>query len=152
MIYVTSASGETEANCTAQSRPAADITWDVGGSNLTLGPSVTSADSQGDGTTIVRSTLLFQSRLLKDVSVKCIIHHHGLKKPLTLSLNTNGEKIANPHVTNSRPLSLFLLFEFVHFCGSGSSYNHPPVSVWRGCGPPSMSLRLFLQVLRLHGW
>lgn len=105
---MTSASGETEANCTAQSRPAADITWDTGGSNLTLGPPVTSADSQGDGTTIVRSTLLFHSRLLKDVSVKCIIHHQGLKTPLTLALNMNGEKIANPPVADCRPLSQFL--------------------------------------------
>lgn len=110
VIYVTSASGETEANCTARSRPAADITWDVGGDNRTLGPPVTSADSQGDGTTIVRSTLLFHSGLLKDVSVKCIIHHQGLRQPLTVSLNTNGEKIATPHVTNCWPRRLVFIF------------------------------------------
>lgn len=110
VIYVTSASGETEANCTARSRPAADITWDVGGDNRTLGPPVTSADSQGDGTTIVRSTLLFHSGLLKDVSVKCIIHHQGLRQPLTVPLNTNGENIATPHVTNCWPRRLVFIF------------------------------------------
>lgn len=96
MVYVTSASGETQANCTAQSRPPADITWDVGGDNRTLGPPVTSADSQGDGTTIVTSTLLFHSSWLKEVSVKCIVHHQGLRKPLSVPLNTNGEKIVTP--------------------------------------------------------
>lgn len=95
---MTSASGETEANCTAQSRPPADITWDVGGNNRTLGPPVTSTDSQGDGTTIVTSTLLFQSSLLKNVVVKCIVQHPGLREPLSVPLNTKGEKMVNPHV------------------------------------------------------
>lgn len=87
--HVTSSSGVTEANCTAQSRPAAEITWNVGGDNRTLGPPISSAYDQGDGTTIVTSTLLFQSGLLSDLSIKCIVHHQGLKKPLTVSLNTN---------------------------------------------------------------
>ncbi|XP_040888674.1 poliovirus receptor homolog isoform X2 [Toxotes jaculatrix] len=87
--HVTSSSGVTEANCTAQSRPAAEITWNIGGDNRTLGPPISSAYDQGDGTTIVTSTLLFQSGLLSDLSVKCIVHHQGLEKPLTVSLNTN---------------------------------------------------------------
>lgn len=87
--HVTSPSGVTEANCTAQSRPAAEITWDVGGDNRTLGPPITSAYDQGDGTTIVTSTLLFQSGLLGDLSIKCVVHHQGLEKPLTVALNTN---------------------------------------------------------------
>ncbi|XP_034720929.1 OX-2 membrane glycoprotein-like [Etheostoma cragini] len=87
--YVTSSSGLTEANCTAQSRPAAEITWNVSGDNRTLGPPVSSAYDQGDGTTVVTSTLLFQSALLSDLSVKCIVHHPGLDQPLTVSLNTN---------------------------------------------------------------
>nr|XP_020456318.1 neural cell adhesion molecule 1-A-like [Monopterus albus]XP_020456319.1 neural cell adhesion molecule 1-A-like [Monopterus albus] len=87
--HVTSPSGVTEANCTAQSRPAADIRWNVGGDNRTLGPPISSAYDQGDGTTIVMSTLLFQAGLLSDVSVKCIVHHKGLEKPLSVSLNTN---------------------------------------------------------------
>ncbi|XP_053170634.1 OX-2 membrane glycoprotein-like [Scomber japonicus] len=87
--YVTSTSGVTEANCTAQSRPAAEIMWDVEGDNRTLGPSISSTYNQGDGTTIVTSTLLFQSALLNDMSVKCIVHHQGLKKPLSVTLNKN---------------------------------------------------------------
>lgn len=85
--HVTSPSGVTEANCTAQSRPAAEITWNIGGDNRTLGPPISSAYDQGDGTTVVTSTLLFPSGLLADVSVKCTVHHPGLKKPLTASLN-----------------------------------------------------------------
>lgn len=87
--YVTSPSGITEANCTAQSRPAAEIMWDAGGDNRTLGPAISSVYDQGDGTTIVTSTLLFQSGLLSDLSVKCTVHHQGLEKPLTVPLNTN---------------------------------------------------------------
>ncbi|KAM6893904.1 OX-2 membrane glycoprotein [Xenentodon cancila] len=87
--HVTLSSGVTEANCTAQSRPAAEITWDVGGDNRTLGPPILSVYDQGDGTTIVTSTLLFQAALLSDLSVKCVVHHQGLNKPMTLPLNTN---------------------------------------------------------------
>ncbi|XP_041637646.1 nectin-2-like [Cheilinus undulatus] len=87
--HVTSPSGFTEANCTAQSRPAAEITWDVGGENKTVGPPVSSSYNQGDGTMIVTSTLLFQSGLLSDSSIKCIVHHPGLEKPLTVSLNSD---------------------------------------------------------------
>ncbi|XP_042261334.1 OX-2 membrane glycoprotein-like [Thunnus thynnus] len=89
VTYVSSPSGVTEANCTAQSRPAADIMWNIGGDNRTLGPAISSAYDQGDGTTIVTSTLFFQSALLNDLSVKCIVHHQGLEKPLSVSLNTN---------------------------------------------------------------
>ncbi|KAM7375386.1 hypothetical protein PAMA_014472 [Pampus argenteus] len=87
--HVTSPSGVTEANCTTQSRPAAEITWNVEGENRTLGPSISSAYDQGDGTTIVTSTLHFHSALLDDLYVKCIVHHQGLQKPLSVSLNTN---------------------------------------------------------------
>ncbi|XP_039648667.1 OX-2 membrane glycoprotein-like [Perca fluviatilis] len=87
--YVTSSPGVTEANCTAQSRPAAEILWNFGGDNRTLGPPVSSAYDQGDGTTVVTSTLSFQSAMLNDRSVKCIVHHPGLVKPLTVSLNTD---------------------------------------------------------------
>ncbi|XP_023276095.1 OX-2 membrane glycoprotein-like [Seriola lalandi dorsalis] len=85
--HVTTSSGVTEANCTAQSRPAAEIMWNIGGDNRTLGPPISSAYDQGDGTTIVTSTLLFQSGLLSELSVKCIVHHQGLEKPMTVSLN-----------------------------------------------------------------
>lgn len=90
---VTSPSGVTEANCTAQSRPAAEITWNVGGDNRTLGPPISSEYPQGDGTTVVTSTLLYQSGLLSDLYVQCIVHHRGLEKPLAVSLHTNGEEL-----------------------------------------------------------
>uniref|UniRef100_A0A1A7Y1D0 CD200 molecule n=1 Tax=Iconisemion striatum TaxID=60296 RepID=A0A1A7Y1D0_9TELE len=86
---VTSSSGVTEANCTARSRPAADITWDTGGDNRTLGPPVSSIYDQGDGTTILTSTLLFQSELLSGQTVKCVVQHGGLEKPITLPVNPN---------------------------------------------------------------
>ncbi|XP_039998439.1 nectin-2-like isoform X2 [Xiphias gladius] len=87
--HVTSSSGVTEANCTTQSRPATEIMWNISGENRTLGPPISSAYDQGDGTTIVTSTIFFQSGLLSDLSVKCIVHHQGLEKPLTVSLKTN---------------------------------------------------------------
>uniref|UniRef100_UPI003AAAE3D4 nectin-2-like n=1 Tax=Centroberyx gerrardi TaxID=166262 RepID=UPI003AAAE3D4 len=89
VTYVTLSSGVIEANCSAQSRPAAEIMWNVGGDNRTLGPPVTSTYEQGDGTTLVTSTLLLQSGLLSELSVKCIVHHQGLEKPVTVSLNTS---------------------------------------------------------------
>ncbi|XP_053272936.1 nectin-2 [Pleuronectes platessa] len=85
---VTSPSGVTEANCTAQSRPPADIKWDIGGDNRTIGPPVLSVFDQGDGTTIVTSTLLFQSGLISERSVQCTVHHPGLKTPLMVPLTT----------------------------------------------------------------
>lgn len=88
VTYTTSSSGVVEANCTAQSRPAAEMTWNVEGDNRTLGPPISSSYEQGDGTTLVTSTLLLQSGLLSDLSVKCIVHHPGLKKPASVSLNT----------------------------------------------------------------
>ncbi|XP_061571685.1 OX-2 membrane glycoprotein-like isoform X2 [Cololabis saira] len=92
--HVTLPSGVTEANCTAQSRPAAEITWDVGGENRTMGPPISSVYDQGDGTTIVTSTLLFQAALLSERSVKCLVHHPGLEKPMVLALNTHGVRPA----------------------------------------------------------
>ncbi|XP_056157359.1 OX-2 membrane glycoprotein-like [Lampris incognitus] len=89
VAYVTASSGVIEANCTTRSRPAAEITWNVGGDNRTLGPPISSSYEQGDGTTLVTSTLLLQSGLLNELSVKCIVHHQGLEKPMSVSLNTN---------------------------------------------------------------
>ncbi|KAF6725976.1 Poliovirus receptor-like [Oryzias melastigma] len=89
VTHVVSSPGVTEANCTAQSRPPAEITWEVGDENRTLGAPVSSAYEQGDGTTTVTSTLLFQSGLLGDVAVRCVVHHRGLEKPLMLALSTN---------------------------------------------------------------
>lgn len=99
VIRVTSPSGVTEANCTARSRPAAEIMWEVGGGsggNRTLGPPVWSADVQGDGTTVVTSTLLFQPGSLGRLSVKCVVRHRGLRTPLTVSLDADGEEPGSP--------------------------------------------------------
>ncbi|XP_029306085.1 OX-2 membrane glycoprotein-like [Cottoperca gobio] len=87
--HVTSSSGVTEANCTAQARPAAEIMWNIDGDNRTLGPPISSSYDQGDGTTVVTSTLFFQSALLHELTLECVVHHPGLEKPLTVSLNTN---------------------------------------------------------------
>ncbi|XP_013883166.1 OX-2 membrane glycoprotein [Austrofundulus limnaeus] len=87
--HVTTSSGVTEANCTAQSRPAAFITWDTGGDNRTLGPPILSLYEQGDGTTTVTSTMIFQSGVLSEQSIKCIVRHQGLEKPITLPLNSD---------------------------------------------------------------
>ncbi|XP_034072671.1 OX-2 membrane glycoprotein-like [Gymnodraco acuticeps] len=86
--HVTSSSGVSEANCTARSRPPAEITWDIPGENRTLGPPVSSAYDQGDGTTVVTSTLLLQSAI-KDLSVTCVVQHPGLEKPIRVSLPTD---------------------------------------------------------------
>lgn len=90
--YVTLPSGAIEANCSTQSRPSANITWSVVGENITLGPPVTSSHEQGDGTTVVTSTLLIKSGALTDV--KCIVHHRGLDKLLSVPLSNVGPAMA----------------------------------------------------------
>ncbi|KAJ8351511.1 hypothetical protein SKAU_G00229870 [Synaphobranchus kaupii] len=84
-----------EANCTALARPAAQIAWNVAGDNKTLGPAVFSSFQQGDGTTLVVSTILIQADLLNDQSVKCLVSHQGLESPMSVSLNTKiGKALA----------------------------------------------------------
>lgn len=46
---------------------------------------------QDDGTTLTVSTLTVRSGLLKDVSVKCLVHHKGLETPIAVSMNTKSE-------------------------------------------------------------
>ncbi|XP_016533690.1 uncharacterized protein LOC103147207 [Poecilia formosa] len=87
VTYLTSPSGVTEANCTAQSRPPSAILWDTSVNSVTLGPPVMSVNSQGDGTTTVTSTLRFTSALS---TVKCVVQHQGLEKALTLVLKADG--------------------------------------------------------------
>ncbi|XP_023140480.1 OX-2 membrane glycoprotein isoform X1 [Amphiprion ocellaris] len=86
--YKTITAGVIEANCTSVSRPPAEIVWNVERDNRTMGPPVTTQLPQGDGTTLVISTLTVQSGLLKDVSVKCLVHHKGLESPIAVSMNT----------------------------------------------------------------
>lgn len=86
--YKTTSPGVIEANCTSLSRPPAEIVWNVERDNRTMGPPVTTQLQQDDGTTLVISTLTVQSGLLKDVSVKCLVHHKGLESPIAVSMNT----------------------------------------------------------------
>ncbi|KAG7463385.1 hypothetical protein MATL_G00176010 [Megalops atlanticus] len=92
VTYKTTLPGVIEANCTALARPAAEIIWNVEGDNRTLGPPVSSSFQQGDGTTLVISTLSIQADLIEDTSVKCLVHHRGLDSPMSVSMNT---KIGN---------------------------------------------------------
>ncbi|KAK7893305.1 hypothetical protein WMY93_022457 [Mugilogobius chulae] len=85
--YVTLSPDTIEANCSAQSKPSAQIMWDFGG-DRTLGSPVFFSFNQSDGTTTVTSTVLFKSAALSDV--KCILHHPGLDKPLLVSLTNAG--------------------------------------------------------------
>ncbi|XP_054644247.1 OX-2 membrane glycoprotein isoform X1 [Dunckerocampus dactyliophorus] len=88
VIYKSTSSGLIEANCSAVSRPPVEIVWNVEQDNRTMGPPVTTLLPQDDGTTLVVSTLSLQSGLLKDVSVKCLVHHRGLEAPIAVSMNT----------------------------------------------------------------
>ncbi|XP_056145824.1 OX-2 membrane glycoprotein [Lampris incognitus] len=88
VIYKTTSPGVIEANCTSVSRPPTEIVWNVERDNRTMGPPVTTQVPQGDGTTLVISTLTVQSGLLKDVSIKCLVHHKGLESPIAVSMNT----------------------------------------------------------------
>lgn len=92
--YRTTSPGVIEANCTSVSRPPAEIVWNVERDNRTMGPPVTTLVPQGDGTTLLTSTLTVQSGLLKDVSVKCLVHHKGLESPIAVSMNTKSEQIS----------------------------------------------------------
>lgn len=86
--YKTTSPGVIEANCTSLSRPPAEIVWNVERDNRTMGPPLTTQVPQEDGTTLVISTFTVQSGLLKDVSVKCLVHHKGLESPIAVSMNT----------------------------------------------------------------
>ncbi|XP_051982262.1 OX-2 membrane glycoprotein-like [Xyrauchen texanus] len=92
--YITISQDIVEANCTAVSRPAAEISWNVEGHNQTLGPAVTTLYQLGDGTTMVVSSIQIQAELLDDELVKCEVHHQGLGSAISIFLN----KSRNPHV------------------------------------------------------
>lgn len=86
--YKTTSPGVIEANCTAVARPKAEIVWNVEGDNRTLGAPLSTVTQQDDGTTLVISTLTVKAGLLKDVSVKCLVHHKGLESAIAVSMNT----------------------------------------------------------------
>ncbi|XP_046701616.1 OX-2 membrane glycoprotein [Silurus meridionalis] len=86
--YKTTSPGVIEANCTAAARPKAEIVWNVERDNRTLGAPTFTVTQQDDGTTLVISTLMLKADLLKDVSVKCLVHHKGLESAIAVSMNT----------------------------------------------------------------
>lgn len=79
--------GVVQANCTALSRPPAELVWNVENHNRSLGPSETSFYQQGDGTTMVVSTILLQAGLLDEEQVTCTALHPGLKTNISVHLN-----------------------------------------------------------------
>lgn len=82
--YVTLPTGVIEANCSALSKPSAQIMWAIDGDNRTLGPPVFSFYNHSDGTTTVTSTVLLKEGALNDVM--CMVDHRGLDKPLSVPL------------------------------------------------------------------
>ncbi|XP_077072865.1 OX-2 membrane glycoprotein [Siphateles boraxobius] len=86
--YKTASPGVIEANCTAVARPQAEIVWNVEGNDRIIGQPLTTTIQQSDGTTLVISTLTIQAGLLKDISVKCLVHHKGLENAIAVSMNT----------------------------------------------------------------
>ncbi|XP_046693850.1 OX-2 membrane glycoprotein-like [Silurus meridionalis] len=88
--YTTTENGVIQANCSAVSRPPADLVWNVEGYNLTLAHSETSVYPQGDGTTLVVTTIQFQSQLLDEEQVTCTALHKGLETSISVSLNKAG--------------------------------------------------------------
>lgn len=85
--YTTLEKGVIQANCTAVSRPPAELVWNVEGHNHTLAPSETSVYPQGDGTAVVATTIQFQSRLLDEEQITCTALHPGLEKGIPVTLN-----------------------------------------------------------------
>lgn len=85
--YISVSQDTVEANCTAVSRPAAAISWNVEGHNQTLGPSVSSFYQLGDGTSMVVSSIQLRAELLDDELIKCEVHHQGLGSPIFVYLN-----------------------------------------------------------------
>ncbi|KAB5523580.1 hypothetical protein PHYPO_G00154240 [Pangasianodon hypophthalmus] len=90
--YATTEKGVIQANCTAVSRPPAELVWNVEGHNRTLAPSETSVYPQGDGTAMVVTTIQFQSQLLDEEQVICTALHQGLETSISVALNKAGFK------------------------------------------------------------
>ncbi|XP_077468254.1 poliovirus receptor-like isoform X2 [Stigmatopora argus] len=87
VAHVTLSSGVTEANCSSQSRPAAEITWRIGANNQSLNTSLVTLYSESERITTVTNTLLLTPGLFSERTVQCVVHHQGLENPLFVSLN-----------------------------------------------------------------
>ncbi|XP_007246733.3 OX-2 membrane glycoprotein [Astyanax mexicanus] len=83
-----------QANCTAVSRPPAELVWNVENHNRSLGPSETSSYQQGDGTTMVVSSIHLQAKLLDEEQVTCTALHQGLETNISVHLN----RTRNTHI------------------------------------------------------
>ncbi|KAI4889462.1 hypothetical protein NFI96_011633 [Prochilodus magdalenae] len=120
--------GVVQANCTAVSRPPSELVWNVENHNHTLGPSETSFYQQGDGTTMVVSTILLQAGLLDEKQVTCIARHQGLEVGISVHLNK----------TSSLLTCWALFWQYPH---------RPALSGLRGARTARMLMRLSEEVL-----
>ncbi|KAJ8396404.1 hypothetical protein AAFF_G00019810 [Aldrovandia affinis] len=116
VIYRTTSPGVIEANCSALARPAAEISWNVDGNNKTLGPAMSSSFQQGDGTTLVISTLSIQAELLEDESIKCLVFHRGLDSPMSVSLNTKIGKALTILIAVTTVAAIIILCMCICIC------------------------------------
>ncbi|XP_077586540.1 uncharacterized protein LOC144205809 [Stigmatopora nigra] len=127
VAHVTLSSGVTEANCSSQSRPAAEITWRIGANNQSLNTSLVTRYSESERITTVTNTLLLPPGLFSAETVQCVVHHQGLENPLFVSLNGPLGEILRAFLrvvclmvwSNSFVYfkSEFDLFTYVHPCG-----------------------------------
>ncbi|CAL8322422.1 unnamed protein product [Merluccius merluccius] len=135
--YKTTSPGVIEANCTSVSRPPAEIVWNVEQDNRTMGPPVTTQRHHADGTTLVISTLTVQSGLLKDVSIKCLVHHRGLESAIAVSMNTKiGTALA---ILISVTTVAALLVMSLCFC-LWKCFLHKDGTAWRKSCPTDRSV------------
>ncbi|XP_077369849.1 OX-2 membrane glycoprotein [Festucalex cinctus] len=112
--HATSSSGVTEANCTARSRPAAEVAWNVGGNKQSLNTSLVSVHSDDDGITTVTSTLLLTPEQLAERSIQCVVRHQGLEEPRYVSLNNTA--VSPTTVIVSLLCSLLAVLILVSLC------------------------------------
>lgn len=87
--YITVEDGVIQANCSTVSRPPAELVWNVEGHNRTVAPSETSIYQQSDGTTLVVTTILLQSKILDEEDVTCMAIHQGLDTSISVALSKN---------------------------------------------------------------
>lgn len=88
LTLATSTSGDTQVNCTTRSRPPAQLTWEVGVANTTLGPPTVTWSQQSDGTTTVISTLQLRlSETPGQAAATCVVRHPGLQVPLRAAVD-----------------------------------------------------------------
>ncbi|XP_075871934.1 nectin-3-like isoform X3 [Nelusetta ayraudi] len=111
LTHSTSPTGDTQVNCTARSRPLAQLSWEVGGANATPGPPAVTWSQQSDGTTTVTSTLLLLLRRSETpgrVAATCVVRHPGLQEPLRATLDPSSPPPPTNHAGSSMVVVLAL--------------------------------------------